>query len=113
MVSLELMRKTADLVNSDPSLKQQIRGPLSFQFNLEGERPFYLEVAADGSMRIVEGSHGSPTAVLIASDETMANIIKGELDPVRAYLRGELKIMGDVFASQRIGSLLARLRGRI
>jgi putative sterol carrier protein len=107
------MRRTAEIVNNDPKLKGQIRGPMYFQFEIDGEPPFYMEITSEGIVRIVEGKHGSPTAVLSAKDDVMVKIIKGELDPVRAYLRGELKIRGDIFASQRIGALLSQLRGRI
>jgi putative sterol carrier protein len=107
------MRRTAEIVNNDPKLKGQIRGPMYFQFEIEGEPPFYMEITSEGIVRIVEGKYGSPTAVLSAKDDVMVKIIKGELDPVRAYLRGELKIRGDILASQRISMLLSQLRGRI
>ncbi|MEM1611020.1 MAG: SCP2 sterol-binding domain-containing protein [Sulfolobales archaeon] len=113
MVTLDLMRRTAEITNNDPKLRGQLKGPMYFQFEIEGEPPFYMEITPEGVIRIVEGRHSSPTAVLSAKDEVMVKIIKGELDPVRAYLRGELKIRGDIFASQRIGSLLSQLRGRI
>jgi len=113
VATLELMRRTAEIVNNDPKLKGQMKGPLYFQFEIEGEKPFYMEIASDGEVKIVEGRHSSPTAVLSAKDETMVKIIRGELDPVRAYLRGELRIRGDIFASQKIGSILSQLKGRI
>jgi len=113
LATLGLMRRTAEIVNSDPKLRSQLKGPMYFQFEIEGEPPFYMEISEDGSIKIVEGRHSSPTATLSAKDETMVKIIRGELDPVRAYLRGELRIRGDIFASQRIGSLLSQLRGRI
>ncbi len=113
MVSLELMRRTAEIINSDPKLKSQIKGPLYIQFKIEGEPLFYMEVGADGSVKMVEGTHGSPAVTLMAKDDTMAKIIRGELDPVRAYLRGDLKISGDIFIAQRIGSILSQVRGRL
>ena len=113
MASLELMKKTAEIVNSDPKLKSQMKGPLYIQFQIEGESPFYMEIASDGTVKIVEGKHGSPAVTLIAKDEVMVGIIKGELDPVRAYLRGELKINGDIFIAQKIGSILSQIKGRL
>lgn len=113
MVSLELMRRTAEIVNNDPKLRSQMKGPLAIQFRIEGEPPFYMEIGPDGAVKIVEGQHGSPAVTLAAKDDVMAKIIRGELDPVRAYLRGELKISGDVFIAQRIGSILSQLRGRV
>ncbi|MEM2301277.1 MAG: SCP2 sterol-binding domain-containing protein [Sulfolobales archaeon] len=113
MASLELMKKTAEIVNSDPKLKSQMKGPLYIQFQIEGEPPFYMEIASDGTVKIVEGKHGSPAVTLIAKDAVMVGIIKGELDPVRAYLKGELKISGDVFIAQRIGSILSQIKGRL
>jgi len=113
MVALDLMKRTAEIVNNDPRLRSQLRGPMYFQFEIEGEPSFYMEIAEDGSVKIVEGRHSSPTATLSARDDTMVKIIKGELDPVRAYLRGELRIRGDIFASQRIGSIISQLKGRV
>lgn len=113
VASLELMKRTAEIVNSDPKLRSQMRGPLYVQFKIEGEPPFYMEIEADGSVKTVEGTHGSPAVTLTAKDDVMVKIIRGELDPVRAYLRGELKISGDIFIAQRIGSMLSQIRGRL
>lgn len=113
MASLELMRRTAEIVNNDPKLKSQIKGPLYIQFQIEGEPPFYMEIGSDGTVKIAEGKHASPATTLIAKDDVMVRIIKGELDPVRAYLRGELKISGDVFIAQRIGSVISQIKGRL
>ncbi|MEZ0289877.1 MAG: SCP2 sterol-binding domain-containing protein [Sulfolobales archaeon] len=112
MVSFDLMRETVNRANANPQLVAELKGsPRVFQFKLEGEKPFYVEIKPDGTLAINEGEHRSPTATLIARDDVMADIIQGRLDGVQAFFRGMLKISGDVMAVQRLSTILSRLRG--
>lgn len=111
MVSLDLMKRIVEQVNNNPGLVSELKGsPRVFQFRLEGEKPFYIEIRQDGTMALYEGEHRSPTATLTARDEVMRDIIEGRLDGVQAFFRGQLKITGDVFAVQKLNTILSRLR---
>ena len=111
MVSLDLMKNIVEQANKNLSLKNELKGsPRIFQFKLEGEKPFYVAIKEDGSLELIEGEHSTPTATLSAKDEVMKDIIEGRLDGVQAFFRGQLKISGDVFAVQKLNTILSRLR---
>ncbi|MEM0044005.1 MAG: SCP2 sterol-binding domain-containing protein [Sulfolobales archaeon] len=111
MASLDLMREVVARVNSSPQIVAELKGsPRVFQFKLEGEKPFYVEIKADGTMELHEGEHRNPTSTLMARDDVMADIIQGKRDGVQAFFQGLLKISGDVMAVQKLAGILSRAR---
>ncbi|MGB9728264.1 MAG: SCP2 sterol-binding domain-containing protein [Thermoprotei archaeon] len=76
-----------------------------FQFNIEGGEPFYIEFK-QGNVNVVPGSHKSPTATLIMSKETLIKILKGELDSMAAFIRGQMKITGNVIETTSLRKMI-------
>ncbi|MEM3833465.1 MAG: SCP2 sterol-binding domain-containing protein [Thermoprotei archaeon] len=76
-----------------------------FQFNIEGGEPFYIEFK-QGSANVVQGSHNSPTATLTMSKETLIKILKGELDSMAAFIRGQMKITGNVIETTSLRKMI-------
>ena len=76
-----------------------------FQFNVEGEEPFYIEFKS-GSMNLVKGTHRSPTATLSMSRDTLIKILKGELDAMAAFIRGQMKITGNVIETVALRKMI-------
>ncbi len=66
-----------------------------YQLVIEGGGEFYVEISG-GELRIVEGRHPSPIAVLTTDSETLAKILSGELDAMRAFMAKKLRITGNV-----------------
>jgi len=66
-----------------------------FQFNVTGVEPFYLEFK-EGELKIETGTHPAPLATLSMDREVMEKILDGELDAMAAFMRGMMKISGNV-----------------
>ncbi|MCX8196534.1 MAG: SCP2 sterol-binding domain-containing protein [Acidilobaceae archaeon] len=75
-----------------------------YQFNVEGQL-FYMEIKG-GALSIKQGSHPSPIATLSMSRDTLTKILKGELDAMRAFMSGQLKITGNVFDTVNLKKII-------
>jgi NAD(P)-dependent dehydrogenase (short-subunit alcohol dehydrogenase family)/acyl dehydratase/putative sterol carrier protein len=77
-----------------------------FQFDISGGGGGSWAVTVkDGSCRVDEGSHESPTTTIKMGDEDFVKLITGELNAMSAYTGGQLKIEGDLMKSQLIEKL--------
>jgi NAD(P)-dependent dehydrogenase (short-subunit alcohol dehydrogenase family)/acyl dehydratase/putative sterol carrier protein len=77
-----------------------------FQFVLSGSGggSWYVTVK-DGCCTVNEGSHERPTTIIRMADEDFGRLIRGELNAMKAYTGGKLKIEGDLMKSQLIEKL--------
>jgi Putative sterol carrier protein len=76
-----------------------------YQFSVSGLGDFYIEIK-NGSMKVVEGRHPSPIATLSASQEVFEKIMSGQLDAMKAFLGGQLKITGNVLDTVNLKRLI-------
>ena len=56
-------------------------------------------------MYVGEYKQGSPTCTILISDENMAALAMGDLDPIKEYMRGVIKIQGNAMATQKLNYL--------
>jgi putative sterol carrier protein len=77
-----------------------------FQFKPSDGEPFYIEVSS-GSIRVVEGLHPTPTSTIEASQKDLVSVMNGELDAVKAFFSGRLKVRGNIFATQELNEVLS------
>ncbi|MEN2999410.1 MAG: SCP2 sterol-binding domain-containing protein [Acidilobaceae archaeon] len=75
-----------------------------YQFNVEGQL-FYIEIKG-GTASVKQGSHPSPIATLSMSRDTLNKILKGELDAMKAFMSGQLKITGNVFDTVNLKKII-------
>ncbi|MET1128471.1 MAG: SCP2 sterol-binding domain-containing protein [Thermoproteota archaeon] len=76
-----------------------------FQFVLSDGTEFYLEISG-GEYKIEQGRHPSPVATLSTDLETLEKILKGELDAMAAFIRGKLKITGNVIETTKLRQII-------
>ena len=76
-----------------------------FQFRLSDGTEFYIEISG-GEVRIVEGRHPSPVATLETDPETLMKILKGEMDSMAAFMRGKLRITGNVLETMKLRKMI-------
>jgi len=76
-----------------------------FQFQIEGEEPFYIEFSS-GEMKISKGTHPSPTATLIMEKTVLEQIVNGEMDAMAAFVRGKMRITGNVLETAHLRKML-------
>ena len=76
----------------------------SFLFNIAGSGTFNL-VLKPGELRLNDGPIPGPSATISASEEVLNNVFSGKLDAVKAFMSGQLKVSGDIFAAQKLTEL--------
>ena len=82
---------------------------LAYQFNITGEGAgaFYAEVK-DGKLTIEPYEYFDRDALFICSAEVLFKIIAGELDPVKAFTFGKLKVEGSLEQALKINNLIEK-----
>lgn len=80
---------------------------LAYQFNITGEGAgaFYAEVK-DGKLSIEPYEYHDRDACFICSADNLFKIISGDLDPVKAFTFGKLKVEGNIDKALKIKELL-------
>ncbi|MDJ0271329.1 MAG: SCP2 sterol-binding domain-containing protein [Candidatus Caldarchaeum sp.] len=78
------------------------------QFKPSDGNPFYIHSTGSG-LTVTEGLHPNPSATVESSHQDLVSILRGELDAVKAFFSGRIKIKGDVFAAQELNSLFSTL----
>jgi putative sterol carrier protein len=82
---------------------------LAYQFNItgEGSGAFYAEVK-DGQLSIEPYEYYDRDALFICSAENLFKIISGDLDPVKAFTFGKLKVEGSIDKALKIKDLMKK-----
>jgi putative sterol carrier protein len=81
---------------------------VTFQFNITGAGGGQWNAVIKGGVcAVTEGAHGSPTTTIIMASDDFLALIGGQLNPMKAYTSGKLKIEGDLMKSQLIEKLFA------
>jgi 3-hydroxy-3-methylglutaryl CoA synthase/NAD(P)-dependent dehydrogenase (short-subunit alcohol dehydrogenase family)/putative sterol carrier protein len=77
-----------------------------FQFSISGpDGGEWNVIVKDGTCSSAPGKHDSPTTVIKMSDTDFLSLVKGQLNAMKAYTTGKLKIEGDLMKSQLIEKL--------
>lgn len=85
----------------------KVKEHLAYQFNITGEGAgaFYAEVK-DGKLSIEPYEYFDRDALFICSADNLFKIISGELDPVKAFTFGKLKVEGNIDKALKIKDLM-------
>jgi len=75
----------------------------SYRFDVGGAGSWHVAVG-DGKV-VVEESDAEADCVILASEETLMKIVRGEANPMTAYLTGKLKIKGDTELALKLKDL--------
>lgn len=75
-----------------------------FQFALEDADSFYIEVRQQ-QFSADWGDHADPDITLILGEQTLAEVVSGELDGMSAFLKGKLRAEGNLMLATRLGKL--------
>jgi len=79
-----------------------------YQFNITGEEGGAWNVTVkNGTCKVFEGNHNSPTVTLRMSGETLVAVINGKLGGMQAYFTGKIKVSGDFSQVSRIPELFS------
>lgn len=72
-----------------------------FQFEIPDGEPFYIEFSG-GDIKIEGGKHPAPLATLSMEKSVLNKILNGELDAMAAFMRGMMKITGNVLETANL-----------
>ncbi|MBK5101684.1 MAG: SCP2 sterol-binding domain-containing protein, partial [Desulfobacteraceae bacterium] len=77
-----------------------------FQFDISGpEGGSWNVTVKDKTCAVMEGRHGGPTTTIKMGDNDFVMLIKGELNAMKAFTSGKLRVEGDMMKSQLIEKL--------
>jgi putative sterol carrier protein len=68
-------------------------------------------VVVDGAAGAVREEDGPAETIIGISWADWLALSEGQLDPMRAYMSGRLRVQGDVSAAFELGSLFKQLKG--
>jgi 3-hydroxyacyl-CoA dehydrogenase/3a,7a,12a-trihydroxy-5b-cholest-24-enoyl-CoA hydratase len=77
---------------------------MSYRFDIQGAGSWRLDV--DDGKVIVAQSTAPADCVIEASEETFLTIVSGEQSALGAYMRGRVRVRGDVGLAARLRELL-------
>ncbi|RYG75137.1 SCP2 sterol-binding domain-containing protein [bacterium] len=84
----------------------------TFQFELSGDQACtYHVVVADGTMQIVEGAATSPSATIKMKGEDYVNMVNGKLSGPTAFMKGQMKVSGNVMLAQKMQNIFPPSKG--
>jgi len=73
------------------------------QFKFTGEEAGdWFAVIKDGKVVVEQGTHNSPKMTLTADSSDYVGIFTGELDPMKAFMEGKLKLAGDLNLAMKL-----------
>lgn len=58
------------------------------------------------SISIEEGEYANPVSTLTISSSDLNQILSGQLDAVKAFLAGRIRIQGDIFKTMALNNIL-------
>ncbi len=79
------------------------------QFNLTGEGGGnYVVSIADGKCTVAQGTTPTPNATVTAAAADYLAIVRGELNPMTAFMTGKIRVTGDMGLMMRFLDWFAR-----
>ena len=76
----------------------------TYLFDIKGAGQWTVDVD-DGKVTVTEGAGPADTTIM-ATDENFMRLVRREQTPTAAYMRGRLKIKGDMGAALKLQKLL-------
>lgn len=100
----EVFDKMPEFFN--PTAAEGIDAVFQFHITGEGGGDWYLTVK-EGNCQVNEGNHDEPTVTLTVSGEDWLAIVNRELGGVQAFMKGKLKVSGDLMLAQKIYNIFS------
>ena len=75
----------------------------SYLFDVAGAGQWLVDVQ-DGKVNVTEGGGDADTTISTSEDNFMG-IVRGEQNPMTAYMSGKLKVRGDIQAAMKLQKL--------
>ncbi|MEM1583171.1 MAG: SCP2 sterol-binding domain-containing protein [Nitrososphaerota archaeon] len=93
---ISTLKKIIDDVNSDYVTKKILPSePLVIELRTTDNESIYVEISENG-LRMLDRFDGRPESIVISSSENLVKLLRGELDPVKAFFFGKVKVEGSL-----------------
>lgn len=99
-MSSDVFTAIARYVRENPSLVKQAARVFRFELS-NPDSAWTIDLKTEGG-RVREGREGDADTTLALTDEDFLRMCSGESDPQQMFMKGQLKITGDVMASQKL-----------
>ncbi len=96
----------ASIAKQGASLVEQVKGVIVF--NVSG-KPVTVDLK-NGSGSVSVGQNGKPDIVLSIADSDMVALSNGSLNPQQAFMRGKLKLKGNMALAMKLGKVIEAAR---
>lgn len=105
-VSVEKMFKKFETLVTD-QIKNELNALL--EFNISGTS-YFMSAKKDEPLKISNEKLGEPNVSLITDDDTFIKMLKGEIPSASAYMKGKLKIKGNLQLAMKVEKLFKKAR---
>ncbi|MEX2502028.1 MAG: SCP2 sterol-binding domain-containing protein [Trueperaceae bacterium] len=103
MTAHELLRRMPEVLDAEAA-----RGlSATIQYDLSET---VHQVLDDGAVRTIDGPAEAPDLIVRIADDDLLALFRGELNPMRAFMTGRVRVRGNVALAQRLASLVDRDR---
>ena len=110
MTSYEIISGIIEKARGSESLKKEIAGlDKSFQFKPSDASPFYVQIS-NGDVVVKEGALPAASATISPTEQVLSDIMGGKLDAMGAFMKGQLKVSGDIFIAQKLTGIVSKNR---
>lgn len=93
---LSILKEIIEDVNSDYVTKKILPSEsLVVELRTTDNGSIYVKIGENG-LRILDKFDGRPESVIISNSEILMKLLKGELDPVKAFFLGKVKVEGSL-----------------
>lgn len=93
---ISTVKKIINDVNSDYVIKRILPSePTVIELRATDDGSIYVEISENG-LRMLDRFDGRPDSVIISSSENLIKLLENELDPVKAFFFGKVKVWGNI-----------------
>ncbi|HKI57157.1 MAG TPA: SCP2 sterol-binding domain-containing protein [Trueperaceae bacterium] len=107
MTAKELLHRIPEVFDAGAMAEELGREDAVVQYDIS--EPVY-HVLQDRTLAAFDGQADGPDVTIRVSDEDLIALMKGDLNPMAAFMTGKLKVKGDVMLAQKLVSRVDRRR---
>lgn len=109
MTIKQVISTLADKMNKNPKGIEGIS--TIYQFNLSGDEGGTYQIKINNSqVKVVEDRSLEPKCTFQLSDQNFLNLVDGKINPMMAFMSGQVKVKGDISQAMKLQDILAKYK---
>lgn len=106
MMNSEIAKQALEALSESADVEKLQGMDATILFDISGkEEEQWTVTISDGQVSFEEGSVGTPTITVQSTAEDLKALVKGDLNPMAAFMRGRLKVKGDMSMAMQLQKL--------